>query len=363
MTPFFSIIVPVYNVAPYLRESLDSVLAQTFTDWESICVDDGSTDGSGAILDEYAGKDKRFKAIHQPNAGVGSARNTALDVANGTWVLFLDGDDIWNVKLLAVVAKMIGEHTSAQLFRFGFYCFEGSREVAAQGESAFDCKTIDISREISMGDFCGYLFWCFAYSKDLLGQIRFPHYARGEDRCFLNRIMLERASVIVATTQPLYGYRTRPGSAVNSPPSAQVLLDEMDHRLDIMEMIEKGWKRVDYAGDQWLEQYFTTEFYRIINSREDDRREVVSDWRHRLRRLRRMKGVSPYGRFVAWTCSLIRLRVWDALVCDAIPRLRKDCSSIRWRVLIWHGGVLGVKSILPSGLYQWIHRHLKGECE
>ena len=92
--PFFSIIIPVYNVAPYLRECLDSVLAQTFTDWEAICVDDGSTDGSGAILDEYAAKDKRFRVIHQPNAGVSAARNKALDVAQGEWIWFVDADDV-----------------------------------------------------------------------------------------------------------------------------------------------------------------------------------------------------------------------------------------------------------------------------
>ena len=72
--PYFSIIIPVYNVAPYLRECLDSVLAQTFTDWEVICVDDGSTDGSGEILEEYAVKDKRFKVVHQENQGVVAAR-------------------------------------------------------------------------------------------------------------------------------------------------------------------------------------------------------------------------------------------------------------------------------------------------
>jgi len=93
MTPTFSIIIPVYNVAPYLRECLDSVLAQTFIGWEAICVDDGSTDGSGAILDEYAGKDSRFKVIHQANAGVSAARNAALEVARGDWICFLDADD------------------------------------------------------------------------------------------------------------------------------------------------------------------------------------------------------------------------------------------------------------------------------
>ena len=94
MYHFFSIIIPVYNVSPYLRECLDSVLAQTFTDWEAICVDDGSTDGSGAILDEYAAKDARFKVIHQKNAGVSAARNVALGVVSGEWLTFLDADDI-----------------------------------------------------------------------------------------------------------------------------------------------------------------------------------------------------------------------------------------------------------------------------
>ena len=107
MTPFFSIIIPVYNVAPYLRECLDSVLAQTFTDWEAICVDDGSTDGSGSILDEYAARDSRFRIIHQPNAGVSAARNKGLDVAKGEWVAFLDGDDIWEKSWLNAVADAI----------------------------------------------------------------------------------------------------------------------------------------------------------------------------------------------------------------------------------------------------------------
>jgi len=91
--PFFSIIIPVYNVAPYLRECLDSVLAQTFTDWEAICVDDGSTDGSGAILDEYAAKDTRFRVIHQPNAGTHETRLKALSLIRGEWITFLDADD------------------------------------------------------------------------------------------------------------------------------------------------------------------------------------------------------------------------------------------------------------------------------
>ena len=96
--PYFSIIIPVYNVAPYLRECLDSVLKQTFTDWEAICIDDGSTDESGAILDEYAAKDKRFRVIHQANAGVSAARNAALDKVQGEWDDFCRAADRYRGK-------------------------------------------------------------------------------------------------------------------------------------------------------------------------------------------------------------------------------------------------------------------------
>lgn len=93
MNPKFSIIIPVYNVASYLRDCLDSVLAQKYTDWEAICVDDGSTDGSGAILDEYAARDSRFRVIHQANTGVSTARNAALNIVCGEWISFVDSDD------------------------------------------------------------------------------------------------------------------------------------------------------------------------------------------------------------------------------------------------------------------------------
>lgn len=93
MKPIISIIVPVYNVEKYLRECLDSISCQTCTDWECLLIDDGSPDNSGAICDEYAVKDSRFKVFHKPNGGVSSARNLGLDMASGEWVTFIDSDD------------------------------------------------------------------------------------------------------------------------------------------------------------------------------------------------------------------------------------------------------------------------------
>jgi len=93
MIPSISVIIPVYNVEKYLRECLDGMLAQTHRDWEAICVNDGSTDGSAAILAEYAAKDTRFKVVDQKNQGQGAARNAGLKTAIGKYLYFLDSDD------------------------------------------------------------------------------------------------------------------------------------------------------------------------------------------------------------------------------------------------------------------------------
>lgn len=92
-SPKISIIVPVYKVEQYLRRCLDSIEAQTFTDWECILIDDGSPDNSGVICDEYVANDTRFRVIHQENKGVSAARNAGLDVARGEWIGFVDSDD------------------------------------------------------------------------------------------------------------------------------------------------------------------------------------------------------------------------------------------------------------------------------
>ena len=104
--PLISIIIPVYKVEKYLSQCLDSVLAQTFTDWECILVDDGSPDESGKICDEYALQDSRFRVIHQKNGGVSAARNTGLDKARGEWITFVDSDDWIEPEMLTALSSV-----------------------------------------------------------------------------------------------------------------------------------------------------------------------------------------------------------------------------------------------------------------
>lgn len=106
-----SIIVPVYKVEKYIRKCIESVLSQTYTDWEMILVDDGSPDKSGEICDEYARQENRIKVIHKENGGLSSARNAGLDLPpQGEYVTFLDSDDFWHPEYLSVMVKMCLEY-------------------------------------------------------------------------------------------------------------------------------------------------------------------------------------------------------------------------------------------------------------
>ena len=110
--PKISVIMPVYNSKQFLRMAVDSVLNQTFKDFELILVDDGSKDGSGAVCDEYAQIDARVKVIHQENGGICSARNTGMKAAVGEYLAFIDNDDEYLPNLLEENYTLAKEHLS-----------------------------------------------------------------------------------------------------------------------------------------------------------------------------------------------------------------------------------------------------------
>ncbi|MHC4563606.1 MAG: glycosyltransferase family 2 protein [Planctomycetota bacterium] len=108
--PTFSVIMPVYNHVDYVGEAIHSVLDQTLGDWELIIVDDGSTDGSGELVDELAARDDRIRVFHQENAGPSAARNLALSVARGAWLAYIDSDDAFLPDALQNYAAYIAAH-------------------------------------------------------------------------------------------------------------------------------------------------------------------------------------------------------------------------------------------------------------
>jgi len=118
--PKFSLIIPVYNVGKYVYRCLESISKQSFSDFEAIVIDDGSTDESGKICDEFALKDKRIKVIHKKNGGVSSASNKGLDSANGELIYFVDGDDWIEENTLEEIIKVFSKHPNADVFSFNY---------------------------------------------------------------------------------------------------------------------------------------------------------------------------------------------------------------------------------------------------
>ncbi len=131
--PAVSVIVPVYNVEPYLARCLDSILAQTFTDFELLLIDDGSPDRCGEICDEYPGKDNRVRVFHQPNAGVSCARNKGLDVAKGHYVVFVDSDDYVLPSYLHALYEDASAHPGVGLVVHGHHSVNSWGEPLSDG--------------------------------------------------------------------------------------------------------------------------------------------------------------------------------------------------------------------------------------
>lgn len=118
-TPAISVIMSVHNHQAFVRQAIESVIAQTLPSWELILIDNGSTDESPALIDAMARRDARIRPIHQNNIGLAAARNRGIGLARGPWIAYLDSDDIWFPNALAAYSRFVEEHPSAQ-FVFGF---------------------------------------------------------------------------------------------------------------------------------------------------------------------------------------------------------------------------------------------------
>ena len=112
-----SIIIPIYNIERYLHRCLDSVLNQTFEEWQAILVDDGSTDKSGEIAEEYAAKDNRFVVTHKENGGLSDARNVGISKATGEYIMFVDGDDFIHPQAMEIIYAL------AIMWPYGLMCY------------------------------------------------------------------------------------------------------------------------------------------------------------------------------------------------------------------------------------------------
>lgn len=213
MQPQISIIIPVYNVEHYLRQCIDSVLAQTYTNLEIILVDDGSPDTSPAICDEYAAKDERIIVIHKKNGGLSSARNAGLDVATGDFIYFLDSDDYIGDTTISSLYEHI--HDNKQIaIAIGYFTALKDGSFSTYNEDwLFDSPKIIESNDFAnrmLMEKSNHAATAKLYRKEIFKDLRFQIGKKNEDTLLaMDLIPIIEANHYQCIDVPIYTYYYR----------------------------------------------------------------------------------------------------------------------------------------------------------
>lgn len=217
MQPLISIIVPVYNVEEYLNRCIESIICQTYNNLEIILVDDGSPDNCPAMCDKWTEKDKRIKVIHKENDGVGMARNSAIDIASGEYIMFVDSDDYIALDAVeALYERLISDKSDFAIGKHidvyddgienGGFCSWMQDAVMDKKEVLSHFDVVKYFPIIS----CSKLF-----KKSIFDDIRYPKLSCGEDMWLFSDI-LDKCNKISVVNKDVYFYYQRDNSAVHS---------------------------------------------------------------------------------------------------------------------------------------------------
>lgn len=228
MKEIISVIVPVYNVETYLPECVESLLGQTYPHLEIILIDDGSTDGSGAICDEFAARDSRIRVIHQQNGGAAAAKNAGLRIATGTYLAFLDSDDKLVVDAYAHLLELMDSH-GADAVQGGFcnwYLDGEAEQFTFPGVQEYTAEQY-LARYTT--DWTSGLLWDKLFRRSLFDGIYFVEGNKIDDEFFTYRGMMNAVKV-VQTPKILCCYRQRSSGVMLSPASAQrIVMDKLSY--------------------------------------------------------------------------------------------------------------------------------------
>ena len=259
--PAITVVVPVYKVEPYLHRCVDSILEQTFPDFELVLVDDGSPDSCGAICDEYAAKDERIHVIHQQNGGLSAARNAGIDWAfshsDSQWFAFVDSDDWVSEHYLSRMLE------SAEQARADLCVCDFAMEIETAARTLDDMKIHegvmtgrDALEEHGVLKNWHYVIACNKlYSKKLFRDLRFPNGFINEDEATAHRIY-HAAKTVVCIEDQLYHYRIRDNSIMGSGFSPKKL-DILSALADRIRFAKKnGYPRVMEPALRLYERLF-----------------------------------------------------------------------------------------------------------
>lgn len=229
MNELISIIVPIYNVEQYLHRCIDSILAQTYKNIEIILVDDGSTDSSGMICDEYQQKDNRVRVIHKKNEGVSAARNAALEIANGEYIGCVDSDDWIEPEMYeTMLMACIENHVTIAFCNYSQVSAEKTINRCSQNITVYTRE--ELLKFYISGDenvIINNSVWSKLFCKDLAKDILFAVGKESEDIMYTTKLLC-KLDKGVYIDQCLYNYVVdREGSIMNSNRSRRVIDDEI----------------------------------------------------------------------------------------------------------------------------------------
>ena len=223
-----SVIIPVYNVAAYLPECIESILHQGFDKLEILLIDDGSTDESGRICDKYAQKDRRIKVFHQANNGAAEAKNIGLQFASGEFLSFVDSDDFLEPGAYAHMVQLLHESKADVVqcsYRDIFKNYAIDHLVSQQQEILGAAEFLALFTK----DWTCALLWNKLYKRSLFEGIQFETSHKIDDEFFTYRGIM-KAKKIVRDNQIVYNYRKRASSVMSSPAFAQqIISDRIDY--------------------------------------------------------------------------------------------------------------------------------------
>lgn len=209
---FFSIIIPVYNAERYLEKCLASVDSQTFSDYEVILVDDGSTDQSLSICKRYEQNNKKFRVIHQSNSGPSVARNVGLDAAEGEWICFVDSDDCIEADYLHAILEAVHQYDADIVFIGHNKVFPNGKKEVFLPREVSDTK-IKTVLDLSECDMFGYT-WVKAFRTEAIKDLRFdPALNLFEDEVFICHAV-SKIGKIGVVRKPIYNYSIGDGSSL-----------------------------------------------------------------------------------------------------------------------------------------------------
>lgn len=266
-----SIIVPVYNVELYLQRCVESLCGQTYKNIEVILIDDGATDSSGKLCDEFAETDSRITVIHQGNGGLSHARNVGIDAAKGGLITFVDSDDWVDNCYISSLYDNLKEYDAD--ISGCFFQYISDNEKILQSDEIIDVKVWNSEEALrAMLQQDGYTSsaWGQLYKKELFDDIRFPKGKYYEDLATTYKL-LSKANVIVHSNDRLYFYYQRAGS-IQSQKYSEKHYEEFLFMRELEDYVMKFYPDIEYAAKERLVGVC---FHLLLKMNKEERKTLI----------------------------------------------------------------------------------------